>query len=179
MSEQDIQGVNNVEETQQESTDTFNTSSPSVNKSEEAVRLEAQKAQLEAEIEGLEGTKQSLLDDVVRTRKEKRDAIEQPPQVDIEAMKTEIEESVLGKVSEDIAVLKEQLAQSKESEISAKKATIESINARMASASGSSGSSSPDSLVENEVEYSNEEKEVAALVGLQDPRYLKDTELRR
>ncbi len=148
-------------------------------KTEELNELEAQKAKLEEEIAGLEGTKTSLLDDVVRTRKEKKEvAVEQPPQVDVEAIKKEIEESILSKVTPELTTLKEELVKSKDSEIKTKKALVESIKQRMASASGSSGQASPDSLVEKEVELSNDEKQIAAEVGLTNPRYLKDTEVR-
>lgn len=104
----------------------------------------------------------------------------QPPQVDIEAIKKEIEDSILGKVSGDMNVLREELVKSKDSEIKAKKAVVDSINARMASASGSSGPSASDPLTQNnEVELSDDEKKIIAELGITDPRYLKETELRR
>lgn len=147
--------------------------------SEEAKQLAAEKAQLEAEIAGLEGTKASLLDDVVQARKEKKEVAQPTPQVDVEAIKKEVEASILKQVSPQIDSLKQELVKAKDSEIAAKRQVLEGINARMASVSGSSGPSSPGSLVENEVELSDEEKAIAKELGIQDPRYLKDTELKR
>lgn len=155
--------------------------------SEEVVRLEAERVALEEEIRGLEGTKQSLLDDVVRTRQEKRMAAggDITPQVDVEALKAEIEESVLGKVTGEITSMKdelvkakEQLVKAKESEITSKKALIASINARMASATAAKPSATPSSnAVENQVELSDDETRIAKELGLKNPRYMKETEV--
>ena len=150
-------------------------STPSL-ESEEAIALEAQRQKLEEEIIGLEGTKRSILEDVERARQTRRNPDD--PSIDTEALKKEIEESVLAKVTEREATLLEQQAKLQEELIKSKKAIVEGINARMASASGSSGQPSSNSIVENEVELSNDEKEIASEVGLKNPRYLKDVEVR-
>lgn len=153
---------------------------PADEKSEEVSELEAKKAQLEAEIaelepkvEGLEGARKAKLDELERVRKEKAEA-EGQSVIDLEATKKEITESVLGQVKPVIDNLNSELAKAKAAELSAKKQALDSINARMASASGSSGQSSPDSLVENEVELSNDEKEILKEFDIKDPRYIKE-----
>jgi len=179
---QDIQGVNNVEETQHEPTDAQNTSSPSVDKSEEATNLEAEKKKLEDEINGLEGTRKSILDDVARIRQERKEAKgEVEPVIDVESMKRELSEELSNKLKAELAeqnakFLKQQ-ADLQNELIKAKKATLDSINARMASASGSKGQASSDSIVENEVELSNDEKKMAEDLKLKNPRYLKNVEV--
>ena len=177
MSEQDKnQGENKVTE-QPVASSPSNTDDSAV-QAEEAKQLEAQKIKLEEEIRGLEGTKASLLDDVVRTRKEKKDVVEdQPPQVDVEAIKKEVEESILGKVSEQIVGLKDELVKAKDSEIASKKALVESINARMASATGSRSPASNAQPNVDEVELTGDEKKIAQELGLKNPRYLKDVEV--
>ena len=160
-------------------------STPSV-ESEEASELEAQKVRLEEEVaslqertDGLKGTLDSILEDVERARQARREAKgEEIPPVDPEILKKEIEESVLAKVSaREAEALKQQVKLQNEL-IASKKVIIESINARMASASGSTGQPSSNSIVENEVELSSDEKEIAKEVGLKNPRYLKDVEVR-
>jgi chromosome segregation ATPase len=154
--------------------------------SEEASELEAQKVRLEEEVaslqertDGLKGTLDSILEDVERARQARREAKgEEIPPVDPEILKKEIEESVLAKVSaREAEALKQQVKLQNEL-IASKKVIIESINARMASASGSTGQPSSNSIVENEVELSSDEKEIAKEVGLKNPRYLKDVEVR-
>jgi len=161
--------------------------------SEEASELEAQKVRLEEEvaslqertdglkgkIKGVQGTLDSILEDVERARQARREAKgEEIPPVDPEILKKEIEESVLAKVSaREAEALKQQVKLQNEL-IASKKVIIESINARMASASGSTGQPSSNSIVENEVELSSDEKEIAKEVGLKNPRYLKDVEVR-
>ena len=96
----------------------------------------------------------------------------------MEALKQELAVSLEAKLAErDIAFAASQ-AKLQEELIKAKKATLESINARMASVSGSSGPASPDSIVENKVELSTDESKVAQEVGLKNPRYLRETEVR-
>lgn len=145
--------------------------------SEEATKLEAEKAELEDQVRGLKGTIESL-------RKQGRKGVEQET-VDVEAIKAELESSFETKLKENIKPvieenekLRKSLIEANDKELKAKKAALDSINARMASASGSKGQSSSDSIVENEVELSNDEREIAKQVGLTNPRYLKDVEVR-
>jgi hypothetical protein len=153
-----------------EVTDTQDGASSAI-KSEDVTQLEAQKAKLEAEIAGLEGAKSAKISELERARKEKAEAKDQ---IDPEAIKSEVKASVLDEVKPIIDNLQTEIQKAKANELAAKKQALESINARMASASGSKGQASPDSIVENEVELSKDEKEMASIVGLQNPRYLKE-----
>src|SRR3990167_1173680 len=61
-------------------------------KSQEEVELEAKKAALEEEVRGLEGTVDSLKEDIVRKRQERKaDDGDQQPVVDKEALLAELE----------------------------------------------------------------------------------------
>jgi len=150
--------------------------------SEEVTRLEAEKARLEEEIKGIEGTRKSILDDVARARQERKEARGGEEPIDVESIKKELSEELSNKLTAQLAEqnakhLKQQ-AELQTELIKAKKTTLDSINARMASVSGSKGQASSDSIVENEVELSNDEREIAKEVGLNNPRYLKDVEVR-
>src|SRR3990167_3778351 len=151
-------------------------------KSEETLKLEAKKAELEEQVSGLEGTIESLKEDIVHKRQERKEVDgEQQPAIDEEALLAKLDERVntqLQPVLKENEVLSKAVLKSNEDALKAKKLALDSINARIASASGSSGQASPDSLAENEVELSSDEKEVAQIVGLKDPRYLKDVEVR-
>ena len=152
-------------------------------KSEEALKLEAKKAELEEQVRGLEGTVVSLKEDIVRKREERKgvDDEEQQPVVDKEALLAEMDERVnsqLQPVLKENEVLRKAVLKSNEEALKAKKQALDSINARIASASGSSGQASPDSQAESGVELSSDEKKIAEEVGLSDARYLKDTEVR-
>ena len=156
-------------------------------KTEEVLKLEAKKAELEEQIKGLEGTADSIKEDIVRKRQERKEVAdeEQQPVFDKEALLAEFEEkqkeildAKLKPVLEENEKLQKAVLKTTEEALKAKKQALDSINARMASASGSSGPSSPDSQVENEVELSDDEKKVMGDLGIKDPRYLKDTEVR-
>lgn len=180
MSNIDPQGVNNEPEKVQEPNEAPDGSSPSnPNSQEPDDQLAVEKQKLEAEIAGLEGTKQSLLEDIKSARKERREGVvEEPaPAIDVEALKKELEESLATRFAGDINSLREELVKSKDAEIQAKQQLLKSINDRMASASGARGQSSPDSIVEKEVELSAAEQEIANQLGLKNPRYLKETEV--
>lgn len=182
MSEQGKQGVNKVEETQQEITDSPNGSSPSKEKSEEEVQLEAKKAQLEEEVRGLEGTINSLKDDIVRKRQERKgvESEEQQTAFDKEALLAELEErnkAILQPFMEENEKLRQAVLKSNEETLKAKKAALDSINARMASATAAKPSSAEAPEKEPEVELDSRETEVAKLVGLENPRYMKEVEV--
>ena len=151
-------------------------------KSEEALKLEAKKAELEEQVSGLEGTIESLKEDIVRKRQERKEVDgEQQPAIDEEALLAKLDERVntqLQPVLKENEVLRKAVLKSNEEALKAKKQALDSINARIASASGSSGQASPDSQAESGVELSSDEKKIAEEVGLSDARYLKDTEVR-
>ena len=152
--------------------------------SEEVTGLEAEKARLEEEIRGLSGTVDSLKDDIVRRRQERKGDGDQQPVIDREALLADLQPALEAKLQEQIKpVLKENeelrktILKSNEEILKAKKVALDSINARMASVSGSKGQASSDSIVEDEVVLSDDEKKVAGDLKLKNPRYLKDVEV--
>lgn len=176
-------GVNNEQETVQESTDTPEGSSPSQDESQETSALEAEKSKLEGEISGLEGTRKSILEDVERARQERKEAKgEVEPEESVEdklsALKSEFDEKLKSELATRDAKLLKQQADLQTELIKSKKATLDGIKERMASASGAKGQSSPDDLAENEVELSAEERRVAEELKLENPRYMKEVEVR-
>lgn len=182
MSEQDkTQGVNNEQETVQKSTDSSDTSSPSEEKSEEALKLEARKAELEEQVKGLEGTVSSLKEDIVRKRQERRvEDEEQQPVFDKEALLAELEqkfEAKLKPVLEENEKLQKAVLKSNEDALKAKKAQLESINARIASATSSRSSVSQESKQEEVVELPEADLKLAKELGLQNLRYMRDVEV--
>lgn len=178
MSEQDIVGqVESVEATagspQQETTP---------EKSEEAVKLEARKAELEEQVRGLEGTVDSLKEDIVRKRQERKgdEEQEQQPVFDKEALLAELEErqeARLKPVLEENEKLRKAVLKSNEDALKAKKQALESINARIASATAANPGNQVPDKVEDKVELDKSEAEVAQIVGLKNPRYMKEVEV--
>lgn len=157
--------------------------------SEEVKQLNAQKAELEKEIAGLEGTRKSITEDIVRKRSERK---ETQPEIDEEAREEALLEKLMPKVEEKLEerlgerlkplndenlLLKQQLAQQQEETIKAKKAQIESINARVASTTAAHSSAIPDSAPKDNVELSDKEAKIAKELGLKNPRYMKDVEV--
>ena len=149
---------------------------------EEVKVLEDQKAKLEEEIKGIEGTKASLLEDVTRIRQEKREAKEETP-IDEEAILAKLSPLLDQKVEEKVkplaqenALLKEHLIKANEETLKAKKAALDSLNARIASSTAARPSAVPDH--EEEVELSSDEKAIAQELGIKNPRYLKENALR-
>src|SRR3990167_4514384 len=65
-------------------------------KSEEEIKLEARKTELEEQVSGLEGTVNSLKEDIVRKRQERKvdDDEEQQPIIDKEALLAELDEKL-------------------------------------------------------------------------------------
>lgn len=151
-------------------------------KSEEAVKLEAKKAELEEQVRGLEGTVDSLKDDIVRKRQERKggEEQEQQPVFDKEALLAELEErqnAILQPVLEENEKLRKAILRSNEDALKAKKQALESINARIASATAANPSNQVPDKVEDKVELDKPEAEVAQMVGLKNPRYMKEVEV--
>src|SRR3990167_9109406 len=73
-----------------------------VQKTEEEIKLEARKAELEEQVSGLEGTINSLKDDIVRKRQERKDINGEEVQhiIDIEALKAELDEKLEAKIQQ-------------------------------------------------------------------------------
>ena len=179
MSEQDIKGVN-------KDNGNPDNSSPIVEKPQEVVELEAKKAELEEQVAGLAGTVESLKEDIVRKRQERKGVNdeEQQPVIDKEALLAELEErnksileAELKPIIEENEKLRKAVLKSNEEALKAKKAALDSLNARIASATAAKTSVANNSAEENEVELSDAEKKVAQELGLKNPRYLKDVEL--
>lgn len=150
--------------------------------SEEEIKLEAKKAELEEQVSGLEGTINSLKEDIVRKRQERKgvDEEEQQPPFDEEALLAKLDERVEARVQpvlKENEVLRKAVLKSNEEALKAKKAQLDSINARIASATAPkiSVNQPPDS--EPEVELSDQEAKIAKELGLKNPRYMKDVEV--
>jgi chromosome segregation ATPase len=151
-------------------------------KSEEVMKLEAKKAELEEQVIGLEGTVESLKDDIVRKRQERKgiEGEEQQPAFDEEALLAKLDEkfnSRIQPVLEENEKLRKAVLKSNEAELKAKKQALDSINARIASAAASKASASINPEGEPEVELDPKEKEIAAELGLKNPRYMKEVEV--
>ena len=150
-------------------------------KSEETIKLEARKVELEEQVRGLEGTVDSLKEDIVRKRQERKggEEQEQQPVFDKEALLAELEErqnAQLKPVLEENEKLRKAVLKSNEESLKAKKQALDSINARIASVTSSKPSvGSPEA--EETVELNAKEKEIAAIVGLKNPRYMKEVEV--
>lgn len=152
--------------------------------SEEVKELLAQKVKLEEEIKGFEGTKQSLIDDIVRKRQERKATLPDPEPLDEEALwdrfSPRIEEklqSTVKPLNDENTLLRQQLALQQEEAIKAKKAHVESINARIASATAARPSASQPDHTEPNVELSAGEAKIAKELGLKNLRYMKETEV--
>src|SRR3990167_10949552 len=154
-----------------------------VQKTEEEMKLEARKAELEEQVGGLEGTIESLKEDIVRKRQERKgvDGEEQQPAIDTEALLAEMDNRVntrLQPVLEENEKLRKAVLKSNEQELKAKKMALDSINARIASATAAKPSATPpQDAVKNEVELSDDEARIAKELGLKNPRYMKETEV--
>ena len=180
MSENDIQGEN-------KETTPPTGSSPSgtevvAEKSEEEVKLEARKAELEEQVSGLEGTVNSLKEDIVRKRQERKgvDGEEVQPTIDVEALKAELDEKLdarLQPVLEENEKLRKAVLKSNEESLKSKKQALDSINARIASVTASKASQGVSKEAEEEVELDAREKQVAEMVGLKNLRYMKEVEI--
>ncbi len=147
---------------------------------DEASELEKKKEALEAEVQGLEGTVGSLKEDIVRKRQERR-SDEQP--IDEEALIARLQPALEEKLQEQIKPVLEEneklrkgMLESSEKELKAKKTALDSLNARIASATASR-SASVDTEHPEEVILSDAEKDVVQAVGLKDPRRMKDSEV--
>lgn len=149
---------------------------------EEVKVLEDQKAKLEEEIKGIEGTKASLLEDVTRIRQEKREVKEETP-IDEEAILAKLSPLLDQKVEEKVkplaqenALLKEHLIKANEETLKAKKAALDSLNARIASSTAAKPSASaPDH--EPEIELPPDEAQMAKELGIKNPRYMRESPL--
>jgi len=151
-------------------------------KSEEEVKLEAKKAELEEQVRGLEGTVDSLKDDIVRKREERKGIDGEPvqPVIDVEALKAELDEKLdarLQPVLEENEKLRKAVLKSNEESLKAKKQALDSINARIASVTASKASQSVSKEAEEPVELDAKEKQLAEHFGLKNPRYLKEVEV--
>ena len=150
-------------------------------KSEEEVKLEAKKSELEGQVSGLEGTIESLKGDIVRKRQERKETVDEPTPFDEEALMAKVDEklqSQLKPVLEDNEKLRKEILKSNEEALKAKKGALDSINARIASATAAKPSVTPTTNVEEEVELSSEEARMAKELGLENPRYMKEAEVR-
>ena len=151
-------------------------------KTEEEVQLEAKKAQLEEDIAGLSGTIESLKEDIVRKRQERK-AEEGDSPVDEEALlaklqpriQEQIDSSVQPVIAENERLSKE-LLKSNEEALKAKRAALDSLNARIASTTASRAPTT-DVSKQEEVELSAEETKIANELGLKNKRYMKDVEV--
>lgn len=155
-----------------------------VEKTEEVLKLEAKKAELDEQVRGLEGTVTSLKEDIVRKREERKteDGEQQP--IDEEALLARLESNFEAKLEEKIQpvlkeneVLRKAVLKSNEETLKAKKAQLDSINARIASATAPKTSVNQPQDAEPEVELSNDEAKIAKELGLKNPRYMKDAEV--
>ena len=151
-------------------------------KSEEAIKLEAKKVELEEQVRGLEGTVTSLKEDIVRKREERKgvDDEEQQPVIDTEALLAQMEERVntqLQPVLKENEVLRKAVLKSNEEALKAKKTALDSINARIASATAATSANQVADKAEPEVELSPDEARIAKELGLKNPRYMKEVEV--
>lgn len=156
-------------------------------KSEEELKLEARKAELEEQVSGLEGTVNSLKEDIVRKRQERKgvdDEEEQQPPIDKEALLVSLRDELdqkldarLQPVLEENEKLRKAVLKSNEESLKAKKQALDSINARIASVTASKASQSVSQEAEEEVELDAKEKQLAEMFGLKNPRYLKEVEV--
>ena len=150
-------------------------------KSEEATKLEAKKAELEEQVRGLEGTISSLKEDIVRKRQERKGVEdEQQPVFDKEALLAELEErnkALLEPVLKENENLRKAVLASNEDALKAKKLALDSINARIASATSSRSSASQDLKKEEEVELPEADLKLAREMGLKNLRYMRDVEV--
>src|SRR3990167_7226313 len=126
-------------------------------KSEEEMKLEARKAELEEQVSGLEGTVSSLKEDIVRKRQERKgvNEEEQQPLIDKEALLAELDEKLearLQPVLKENEVLRKAVLKSNEDALKSKKQALDSINARIASATAAKPSANNDLNKEPEVE---------------------------
>ena len=150
-------------------------------KSEEEVKLEAKKAELEEQVSGLEGTVESLKEDIVRKRQERKGVDDElQPVIDVEALKAELDEKLdarLQPVLEENEKLRKAVLKSNEESLKAKKQALDSINARIASVTASKTSQGVNLEAKEEVELSPKDKQIAEQFGLKNPRYLRDVEV--
>lgn len=151
-------------------------------KSEEEIKLEARKAELEEQVSGLEGTIGSLKEDIVRKRQERKgvDEEEQQPPFDKEALLAELEErnkALLEPVLKENENLRKAVLKSNEESLKAKKQALDSINARIASVTASKTSQGVPKEIEETVELDSKEKQIADMLGLKNPRYMKEVEV--
>ena len=151
-------------------------------KSEEEIKLEAKKAELEEQIRGLEGTASSLKEDIVRTRQERKEVKneEQQPQIDEEALLAKLEErnkALLEPVLKENENLRKAVLKSTEEALKAKRQALDSITARMSSATAPKTSQGVSLEAKEEVELSPKDKQIAEKFGLKNPRYLRDVEV--
>ena len=179
MSEKDIvETVESVETTP--STPLANQATP--DKSEEEIKLEARKAELEEQVGGLEGTVNSLKEDIVRKRQERKGVDDEnvQPVIDVEALKAELDEKLDARLQpflEENEKLRKAVLKSYEESLKSEKQALDSINARIASVTASKASQSVSKEAEEEVELDAREKQIAEMVGLKNPRYMKEVEI--
>ena len=149
--------------------------------SEEVTKLEAKKAELEEQVSGLEGTVNSLKEDIVRKRQERKGVDdEQQPVIDEEALLAKLDsklEERIQPVLKENEILRKAVLKSNEESLKAKKQALDSINARIASATSSRPSASQDLKKEDEVELPAEDLKLAKELGLENLRYMKDVEV--
>lgn len=154
---------------------------PADEKSEEVKQLEAKKAELEEQVRGLEGTVVSLKEDIVRKREERKvDSEEQQPPIDKEALLAELDSKIEERIQpilKENEILRKAVLKSNEEALKAKKQALENLNARIASVATPSASAVDRSSAEPKVELTADEKEIAKIVGLKNPRYMKETEV--
>src|SRR3990167_10194453 len=105
-------------------------------KSEEEVKLEARKAELEEQVSGLEGTVESLKDDIVRKRQERKgvDDVDVQPVIDVEALKAELDEKLearLQPVLKENELLRKAVLKSNEESLKSKKQALDRFFVRL------------------------------------------------
>lgn len=184
MEDKTSQGVNNVEETQQENSGSPEGSSPSNEKPQEVVELEARKAELEEQVSGLEGTVNSLKEDIVRKRQERKGVDdEQQPVIDKEALlvsfRDELDEKLEARIQpvlKENEILRKAVLKSNEDALKSKKMALDSINARIASSTAAKPANQPPEA-EPLVELSDKEAKIAKELGLKNPRYMREVEV--
>ena len=179
MSEQDVVVKKEVTDDQ---VVTPATKESAVVKTEEEIKLEAKKAELEEQIRGLEGTASSLKEDIVRTRQERKEVKneEQQPVIDEEALLAKLEErnkALLEPVLKENENLRKAVLKSTEEALKAKRQALDSITARMSSATAPKTSQGVSLEAKEEVELSPKDKQIAEKFGLKNPRYLRDVEV--
>ena len=157
-------------------------SSPTDAKPQEADELEVRKAALEAEVSGLEGTIESLKEDILRKRQERRDDGEQP--IDEEALLARLEANLETKVQDQLKPVLEEneklrkaVLKSNEEALRAKRAALDSLNARIASSTVARSSAVDNQPAPEAVELPADELKIAQELGLKNPRYMKEVEV--